>query len=110
VSWLTNFFKFNLILTKVIIRVATSLISADQALDNYNNEVDNIEFDDAVSNAQQIWNTEMSRVKVTDVGEGYSSDEGIDRLTVFYSTLYRASKYPRVMWEIDADSGEDIHW
>lgn len=95
---------------KVIIRVTTSLISSNQAKDNYFSEVDQVNFDSAVDDAKATWNTEMSRVKVQSVGDAYDDNDSIDMLTVFYSNLYRAAKYPRVMWEINATTGEDIHW
>jgi putative alpha-1,2-mannosidase len=91
----------------MIIRVATSLISADQAMFNWADEVEGVDFDEAVTSAKAVWNEEMSRVAVTDVGD---YDDAVDKLTVFYSTLYRAAKYPRTMWETDLNSGSDVHW
>jgi len=93
----------------MIVRVATSLISSEQAFFNWQNEVAGVDFDDAVANAKQTWNEEMNRVSVNDVGD-YSDSDGVDRLTVFYSALYRAAKYPRTMWEVDMTSGSNVHW
>ena len=40
---------------------------------------------------------------------GYSPAEVEDNLEVFYSCVYRASRYPRKLWEVDA-SGAAVHW
>jgi hypothetical protein len=40
---------------------------------------------------------------------GVSCHQEEDALTVFYSCMYRASRYPRRLSEIDA-SGAEVHW
>ena len=35
--------------------------------------------------------------------------QAADALTVFYSCMYRASKYPRKLFEVDG-TGEEVHW
>jgi putative alpha-1,2-mannosidase len=94
----------------LVIRVATSLISPAQAVANHAAEVAGVDFDDAVLAAKSAWHVEASRVAVTDVGCGYTDEEAVDLLTIFYSSLFRAAKYPRQMWETDKDTGATVHW
>ena len=44
-----------------------------------------------------------------DIGSGYSPQEQTDWLTGFYSSLYRAAKFPRKLFEQD-EQGNDIHY
>jgi hypothetical protein len=79
-----------------VVRIATSLISAEQAQANHADEVAGVAFDDAVAAAKQEWLEQVgSRMVVGDVGSGYSEEQAEGLLTTFYSSLYRAAKYPR---------------
>ena len=44
------------------------------------------------------------------MGPGYTKQQEEDWKTIFYSSMYRASKYPRKLWEIDHKTGKPIHW
>ena len=92
----------------LVLRVATSLISAAQAQANHAAEVAGVTFDAARDSAAAIWNAELSRVSVNDVGQGYSLAETRALLTTFYSALYRAAKYPRALYEVVG--GQPAHW
>lgn len=47
-------------------------------------------------------------MRVTDVGN-YTAAQSESMLDVFYSCLYRASLFPRMLYEVDAN-GKDIHY
>jgi len=99
--------NFNLI----TVRLGTSLISADQALVNLKQEVgpDNTTFDSVKTDGEDDWMKIMSKVKVESVGNGYTQQQTDDLLTTFYSTMYRASLFPRDLSEIDS-TGKEVHW
>lgn len=73
-------------------------------------QVEGVDFDDAVTSAKEAWANELARVAVVDAGSAYSSTQAEDYRTVFYSSMYRASKYPRDLAETDATTGELVHW
>jgi len=93
----------------LVVRVATSLISQAQAQANHANELGD-SFDGTMADAKRLWHDELSRISVSDVGPGYTAQEEEDLLTVFYSCLYRAAKYPRNLWELEAETGLQVHW
>lgn len=93
----------------LVLRIATSLISHPQAAANHAREVAGVDFDAAVAAAKALWHEEATRARVVDIGPGYTPAQEDAYLTVFYSSLYRASKYPRAAWELDADNNP-IHW
>ncbi|MFF2655638.1 GH92 family glycosyl hydrolase [Streptomyces sp. NPDC058045] len=77
---------------QVTLRLATSLISVDQAKDNLRQEIpDGSSFDQVRSGAQQQWDRLMDRVEV----EGATEDQ----LTTLYSSLYRLYLYPNSSYE-----------
>ena len=95
----------------LVLRVATSLISPAQAAANHAAEVAGVGFEAARAAAKALWAAEAARARVADVGAGYADKDAAGLLTVFYSSLYRASKYPRAAWEEDhANGGAPIHW
>jgi len=93
----------------ITLRIATSLISPGQAFVAHGAEVAGQSFEAVKATAKAAWNSVLSRVNVTDVGSGYTPAQEQDALTVFYSCMYRASRYPRKLWEVDA-SGAAVHW
>ena len=93
---------------ELVVRIATSLISPAQARANHAAEVAGVAFDAAVVAAKAAWRTELQRVSVDDVGAGYTPQQTSDALTVFYSSMYRASKYPRDLSEKDAATGMQV--
>ncbi|MFJ8198657.1 GH92 family glycosyl hydrolase [Streptomyces sp. NPDC096152] len=76
----------------VTLRLATSLISVDQAKDNLRQEVpDGMSFDAVKVRAQRAWDKLLGKVEV----EGATPDQ----LTTLYSSLYRLYLYPNSGFE-----------
>jgi predicted alpha-1,2-mannosidase len=76
----------------VTLRIATSLISVDQAKDNLRQEIpDGTSFDEVRSHAQRQWDRILGKVEV----EGATPDQ----LTTLYSSLYRLYLYPNSGFE-----------
>ncbi len=94
----------------ITVRIATSFISIDQAITNLRSELPlNRSFDDIVLDGKREWNSVLSRVDIQDIHDDYSDAQKKDLLTSFYSSLYRASLFPRQLTETSA-SGEQVHW
>ncbi|RII17735.1 Glycosyl hydrolase family 92 [Streptomyces sp. YIM 130001] len=71
----------------VSLRLATSLISVDQAKDNLNQEIpEGTSFGKVKDEAQDQWDDVLGRVEVEGANE--------DQLTTLYSSLYRLYLYP----------------
>ncbi|MFF8909392.1 GH92 family glycosyl hydrolase [Streptomyces olivaceoviridis] len=76
----------------VTLRLATSLISVDQAKDNLRQEIpDGTSFDTVKERARQVWDKLLGKVEV----EGATPDQ----LTTLYSGLYRLYLYPNSGFE-----------
>ncbi|MGW1561864.1 GH92 family glycosyl hydrolase [Streptomyces sp. NPDC002144] len=76
----------------VNLRLATSLISVDQAKDNLRQEIpDGTSFDTVRKGAQRAWDRLLGKVEV----EGATSDQ----LTTLYSSMYRLYLYPNSGFE-----------
>ena len=86
---------------QVIVRVASSFISAEQAELNLK-ELGEKNFDQVMAEGQKEWNKVLSRIDVQDT-------EDIDRLRTFYSCLYRSVLFPRALYEYDAQ-GKPVHY
>lgn len=82
------------------VRVASSFISADQALQNLK-EVDTKSFAQVKQDGRNSWNEKLGRLSV----EG----KDIDQLRTFYSTLYRTLFFPNKLYEINK-AGEVVHY
>lgn len=92
------------------VRIATSFISQEQALVNLQRELPaDLDFDSVVRDAKQEWHNVLSRIQVGPPGAGYSEKEEEDMYTIFYSSLYRASLFPRPLTEVAVD-GSLVHW
>ncbi|KRG70577.1 GH92 family glycosyl hydrolase [Pseudoxanthomonas dokdonensis] len=83
---------------EVIMRIATSLLSVEQAQRNLEQEIGDASFDLVRSRAQDAWDALLGRVKV----EGASYDQ---RVTV-YSNLYRLFLYPNIAYENTGTAGQ----
>ncbi|MUP37575.1 GH92 family glycosyl hydrolase [Labilibaculum euxinus] len=81
-------------------RVASSFISYEQAERNLK-ELGADSFDQVKSKGADIWNKELSRIKV-----GGGSD---DQIETFYSCLYRVLLFPRKFYEYD-ENGNVVHY
>ncbi|WP_262062510.1 GH92 family glycosyl hydrolase [Streptomyces sp. STR69] len=76
----------------VTLRLATSLISVDQAKDNLRQEIpDGTSFDTVKDQAQKVWDKLLGKVEV----EGATPDQ----LTTLYSSMYRLYLYPNSGFE-----------
>jgi predicted alpha-1,2-mannosidase len=76
---------------EVSMRIATSLISVEQAQRNLELEIGNDGFDTVRERARAAWDAELGRVKLQGASE--------DQLTTVYSNLYRLFLYPNVAHE-----------
>ncbi len=89
--------------TKVVnLRIATSLISVDQAQHNLELEIaPGDSFDDVHERAQQKWDALLGMVSV----QGASRDE----LTTLYSNLYRMFLYPNEAYENTSTAAQPVY-
>jgi len=93
----------------ITLRLATSLISPAQAMTTHAAEVEGNTFEVIMAAAKAAWHTTLSRVSLNDLGTGYTPEQADGVYEVFYSCLWRASRYPRKLWEID-NTGAAVHW
>ena len=85
---------------KVNLKVASSFISAEQALVNMN-ELGDGDFDRLKDEGRARWNEVLGSIKV--------EDDDIDNIRTFYSCLYRSVLFPRTLTEITAE-GDMVHY
>lgn len=85
---------------KVHVRVASSFISNEQAIQNLK-ELGNDHFDVLTEKGRTAWNDVLGRINV----EGGN----LDQYRTFYSCLYRSLLFPRKFYEID-EKGEVLHY
>jgi len=78
---------------QVNVKIASSFISPEQAEINLQREIGNKDFATIKNEAQNIWNKELSRIKV----EGGTESQ----IKTFYSALYRVLLFPRKFYEFD---------
>lgn len=97
----TGYIKFKADGGEVRMRIATSLISVEQAQKNLALEIGDAGFDTVRERAQAAWDKELGRVKV----DGASDDQ----LTTVYSNLYRLFLYPNVGHE-NVGSAQQPDW
>ena len=86
---------------QVTARIASSFISAEQALRNLETELGGDDFETVKSKAQARWDEVLGRIEV--------AGGSVDQLRTFYSCLYRSVLFPRKFYEIDA-AGKPIHY
>ena len=85
---------------KIHAKVASSFISHEQAERNLK-ELGNDSFDTIKADGEDIWNKELSRIKV----EGGTDEQ----IRTFYSCLYRVLLFPRKFFEYD-ENGNVMHY
>lgn len=78
---------------EVTLKVGISFVDMAGAELNYNSEIKNKTFDEVKTDAENLWNRELSKVLV----EGGTDDEK----TVFYSALYHTMIDPRIYEDVD---------
>ena len=86
---------------QVTARIASSFISAEQAVRNLETELGGDDFETVKQKAQARWDEVLGRIEV--------SGGSLDQLRTFYSCLYRSTLFPRKFYEIDA-AGNPIHY
>lgn len=84
----------------VDLRVGTSFISYDQALQNLSQEIGEKPFETMQSEAAAVWEKALGRVLIQGASE--------QQMRIFYSCLYRTQLFPRMWHEIDS-SGKVVH-
>ncbi len=77
----------------VLIKVASSFISEEQAQLNLQREIGSSSFDEVMHKAHAAWNKEFKRIKI----EGATDAQ----MTTFYTAFYRTTLFPRKFYEID---------
>ena len=85
----------------VVLRVGTSFISHEQALRNLQAEIGDKTIDAVRAEGRSVWNEILNRVQIA----GGTTEQ---RQT-FYSCLYRAHLFPRMLHERDAN-GKTVHY
>lgn len=86
---------------QVTLRIASSFISAEQAVRNLETELGADDFETVKSKAKARWDEVLGRIEV--------SGGSIDQLRTFYSCLYRSTLFPRKFYELDAE-GKPVHY
>ncbi|MDR1680996.1 MAG: GH92 family glycosyl hydrolase [Prevotellaceae bacterium] len=81
-------------------RVASSFISFEQAAQNLK-ELGDDSFETIAAKGREIWNEVLGKITV----EGGT----LDQYRTFYSCLYRATLFPRKLYEVTAD-GQVMHY
>ena len=81
----------------VVMRAATSFISAEQAQKNFEQELSG-KFDDVKAAAKKLWNDKLSQFEIKGASE--------EQLITFYSCLYRLYLYPNNMGEQTGNGSE----
>jgi predicted alpha-1,2-mannosidase len=72
---------------KVMVRIATSLISIEQARQNLGKEIPDWNFENLVASTKQKWETKLSAIQVDHVS--------FNDKAVFYTALYHCYQFPR---------------
>ena len=85
----------------VTVRVATSLISLEQARRNLATELPKPDLDSVAETAARIWDRELGRIEL-------AGGTNAQRRT-FYTALYHSLSFPRMLNETDA-SGKTVHY
>ena len=85
---------------QVHVRVASSFISEEQALQNLK-ELGNDSFEQVKARGRKTWNDVLGRIEI--------EDGNTDHLRTFYSCLYRSVLFPRSFYEKTA-AGEIVHY
>jgi predicted alpha-1,2-mannosidase len=85
----------------VEIKMASSYISAEQALENLNSELVKLSFQQAKDNAMNEWEKWLGKVEIETHNE--------EQMKTFYTCLARMFLYPHINYEIDKN-GDEIHY
>lgn len=72
---------------KVKLRIASSFLSIEQARENLEKEIPAWDFEKLVSSTHEIWQQNLSRIKIDGVSE--------DQRSIFYTALFHTMQFPR---------------
>ncbi|MGH8795283.1 MAG: GH92 family glycosyl hydrolase [Stackebrandtia sp.] len=98
----TGYMRFDAGEDRVVnMRMATSLLSVDQAKRNLDMEIGDASFSEVSRQAQDLWDEKLSVIEV----EGATSDQ----LTTLYSNLYRLFLYPNIGHENTGDAQDPAY-
>lgn len=86
--------------TTALLRVGTSFISAQQALQNVDTELGQRSLEDLATSSRDVWDQQLAVARV--------SGGTAEQRSIFTSALYRAFLFPRTMHEVDA-GGVTLH-
>lgn len=81
-------------------RISTSFLSEEQAVLNFENELEGVTFEQAKENAVSLWEEYLSKIQIEDKDE--------EKKKTFYSCMYRAFLWPRRFYETGKD-GKPYH-
>ncbi len=81
--------------TEKEVKVASSFISAEQAVINLEREIGERGFDEIKQLAQETWNETLQRIEI--------KGATVDQKKTFYSALYHFYLFPRKIYEFDSD-------
>ena len=84
---------------RITARIASSFISPEQAEINLKREIGNKSFSEINEESKAIWNSHFKRFAVED-----TSIDDLDKVKMFYTTLYRTLLFPREFFEYDAQN------
>jgi predicted alpha-1,2-mannosidase len=84
----------------IIVAMATSFISQEQAERNLELEIGSRSFDDVLEAGRATWAQQLGRVRVEALND--------NQLAVFYTNLWKSMLFPRYLQEVDAD-GKEVH-
>lgn len=85
----------------VLVKVATSFISPEQAVLNLRRELGTQSFDEVRASAQREWESRLALISLSGASD-------VQRQT-FYRCLYRSLLYPRIAYELDAADRQVHH-
>ena len=93
---------------KIMLKVAISPVSEDNAMENMKSEIPGWNFDKTANKAQKLWNKELSKIEIK------TEDE--DSKKIFYTALYHSMIHPALFNDVVADAivkgvkGFDKEW
>lgn len=84
---------------RITARIASSFISPEQAEINLKREIGTKSFLEINEESKAIWSSHFNRFAVED-----TSFDDLDKVKMFYTTIYRTLLYPREFFEYDAQN------
>ena len=80
---------------KIMLKVAISPVSEDNAMENMKSEIPGWNFDKTANKAQKLWNKELSKIEIK------TEDE--DSKKIFYTALYHSMIHPALFNDANGD-------